>query len=108
MVEGDGERPDVGGGVWESGEGIEDGQVVGSGGNRDVSVEGALCDGVEDEVCACDGDEICGGEVAADGVQELWREGERGHGARICRRAGSFIYRDWRLAAGKGRKASIR
>ena len=85
-MEGHGESSNMGGGVWESGEGIEDREVVSSGGNRDVTVQGAVGDGVEDEVCACDGEEISGGEVAADGVQELWREGERGHGVRICRR----------------------
>ena len=80
MVNGDGKCPNVGGGVWTSGEGVEDGQVVGGGGNGDGSVERALGHGVEGVVCACDGEEIGGGEVAADGVQELWRESGRGHG----------------------------
>ena len=38
MVNGDGECPNMSGGVWTSSEGVENGQVVGGGGNRDVSV----------------------------------------------------------------------
>ena len=83
VVDGDGEGSDEGGGVRTCSEGGEDGEVVGGRGYGDVSVEGALCHCVEGVVCACDGEEIEGGEVAADGVQELWREGEGGHGVRI-------------------------
>lgn len=88
VVDGDGEGADMGGGVWACGEGGEDGEVVGGGGNGDVSVERALCYGVEGVACACDGDEIGGGEETADGVQELWREGGGGHGVWIHRREG--------------------
>ena len=80
MVDGDGEGADVGGGVWACSECIEDGEVIGDGGNRDESVEGALSHRVEGVACTCDGEEIWGGEEAADGVQKLWREVGRGHG----------------------------
>lgn len=92
VVDGEGEGSDMGGGVRTSGEGGEDGEVIGRGGDGDGSVERALSYGVEGVVCACDGEEIVGGEVAADGIQELWREGEGGHGVRIRRREGFVLY----------------
>lgn len=66
--------------VRTSNEGIEDREVVGDGGNRDVSVQGALSHGIEGVVRTCYGDEIGGGEEATDGIQELWRESRWGHG----------------------------
>jgi len=80
VVDGDGEGPDMDGGVGAGSEGAEDREVVGGGGKGDGTVEGALSNGVEGVAGAGDGDEIGGGEEAADGVQELWRESGRGHG----------------------------
>lgn len=85
MVDSDGEGANVGGDVWTCGEGVEDGEVAGRRGNGDGSVERALCHGVEGVVCVRNGDEIGGGEEGADGIQELWRERERGHGVWACR-----------------------
>lgn len=79
VVDRDGESSNMAGGVWASGEGIEDREVVGCGGDGDVPVQGTVGDGVEGVAGACDGDEIWDGEKAADGVQELWREGGGGH-----------------------------
>lgn len=66
--------------VGTSKEGIKDREVVGDGGNCDLSVECALSHSIEGVVGACYGEEIGGGEKAADGIQELWRESGRGHG----------------------------
>ena len=79
IVDADGEGSNVGGCVGTSSEGIEDRLAGGGGGNRDVSVQGALSHGIEGIARSCDSDEISGREEAADGIQELWGEGRRGH-----------------------------